>query len=716
MNSPLVANDNPMPQQQSVHGSYNMDSSLILKELLALSAEQENLSLESAETDYIDQVIARKHLRKLLTALQARDAATLCHSRRVAFLAKGMATNLGWEGIHLKQLEIAALLHDIGKIGVPDHILFKPGKLTSDEIELMSHYHNIGLDVLQACGTDNEVLTILSQTRYHFSGATNGYQYIGSDVHQGARILAIADAYDSLASNQVYRSGKGHDEIMAILMESAGTQFDGNIVGALSRWEQNEQVAFHNALLEVNRLYEPKQLNEREAQEVNLVSNIFSYLFQIESLYDGFYIVNTDFQFVLFSPGLEKLTDFNAIELLGTAWTKNSLPLTNTEGASLNSADCSMNRVITNGKPMTSEFMLERPGGRLINIEVQSVPMFGDDGHLVGVAEIFRDLSRGLKRPQEFNDLKLAASMDALTSVANRGELETQLAIMLSRFNKEQNPAPLSIMFIDADHFKNINDTLGHSIGDDVLIEMARLFQHETYSGELVGRYGGEEFVIICPETDLKHAVKKADRLRLALSNLNMESLNQTPLTASFGVAEVEAGDTVESLFRRSDKALYNAKETGRNRVCSLTNQQALTGAVPQLTDSEETAVDAMDFEQSFNACISSDIIVYKLGGFVNDNGAHLTEVRTNRAVLRLGKSGLLPFWGKTDDRQPVQVEIEFGSVSSNTSATTTSRASTPLVEITITISPLGWVKKPTLFQRRANRVFRLLKDYFLAE
>ncbi|WP_298859646.1 HD domain-containing phosphohydrolase [uncultured Gimesia sp.] len=440
MNRPLVANNNPMPRQQSVHGSYNMDSSLILKELLTLSAEQDDLSLESAETDYIDQVIARKHLRKFLTALQARDAATLCHSRRVAFLAKGMATNLGWEGIHLKQLEIAALLHDIGKIGVPDHILFKPGKLTSDEIELMSHYHNIGLDVLQACGTDHEVLTILSQTRYHFSGATNGYQYIGSDVHQGARILAIADAYDSMASNQVYRSGKGHEEIMAILMESAGTQFDGNIVGALSRWEQNEQVAFHNALLEVNRLYEPKQLNEREAQEVNLINNIFSYLFQIESLYDGFYIVNADFQFVLFSPGLEKLTDFNAIELLGTAWTKNSLPLTNTEGTSLTSADCSMNRVITNGKPMTSEFMLERPGGRLINIEVQSVPMFGDDGHLVGVAEIFRDLSRGLKRPQEFNDLKLAASMDALTSVANRGELETQLAIMLSRFNKPAFP------------------------------------------------------------------------------------------------------------------------------------------------------------------------------------------------------------------------------------------------------------------------------------
>lgn len=713
MNSPLTANSTPMQKQQAVHGSYNMDSSQILKELLTLSSEFENIPLEEVEVDGIDQVISRKHLRKLLAALQARDSSTLCHSRRVAFLSKGIATNLGWEGIHLKRLEIAALVHDIGKIGVPDHILFKPGKLTSDEIELMSHYHNIGLDVLQACCTDSEVLTILSQTRYHFSGATNGYQYIGSDVHQGARILAIADAYDSLATDQVYRSGKKHDEIMSILMEAAGTQFDGNIVCALSRWEQNEQDAFHDALLEVNRLYQPKPFNEQESQEANLISNIFSYLFQIESLYDGFYIVNSDFQFVVFSPGLEKLTDIHATDILGEAWTGNSLPITNKEGSSLSTSECSMNRVIANGKPMTTEFMLERPGGRLINIEVQSVPVFGEDGHLVGVAEIFRDLSRSLKRPQEFTDLKLAASIDALTSVANRGELETQLTIMLSHFNDRSNPIPLSIVFIDVDHFKNINDTYGHSIGDDVLIELARLFQHETYSGELVGRYGGEEFVILCPETNQEQAIKKAERLRLAISNLKIDNTSKIRLSASFGVTQVEEGDTVESLFRRADKALYQAKESGRNRVCSLTCQQLLSGENIATSPVEITS-DEMIFENSFNAFISSDIIVYKLGGFVNDCEAKLTEVSTNRAVLRLGKSGFLPFWGKSETQKPVEVEVEFGNTIKKTNSN--NRTSTSQVEISIKISPLGWVKKPTLFQQRASRVFRLLKNYFAAE
>ncbi|MEQ8633436.1 diguanylate cyclase [Gimesia maris] len=691
-----------------------MGSSKILRQLISLSEDFEEYSLESDTGDLIDQVISRKHLRKLLSALQARDASTLCHSRRVAFLAKGIATNLGWEGIHLKRLEVAALLHDIGKIGVPDHIIFKPGKLTPDEIELMSHYHNIGLDVLQACRTDHEVLTILSQTRYHFSGATNGYQFIGSEVNQGARILAIADAYDSLATDQVYRTGKKHEEIMSILMEAAGTQFDGNIVCALSRWEQNEKQAFHDALQEVNRLFQPKDFTEREAIEANLISNIFSYLFQIESLYDGFYIVNADFQFVVLSPGLEKLADLRAIDMLGESWTSGSLPLTNKEGTNLTSAECSMNRVIANGKPMTTEFMLERPGGRLINIEVQSVPMFGDDGRLIGVTEIFRDLSRSLKRPKEYNDLKLAASLDALTSVANRGELETQLAIMLSRIQKEENPEPLSLIFIDADHFKNINDSYGHSTGDEVLVELARLFQHETYSGELVGRYGGEEFVILCPETALEHAVKKAERLRLAVSNLKMENQSNIRVTASFGVSQYEPGDSLESLFHRADSALYQAKETGRNKVRALTCEQMKSGEIIPDEVPEKTAAEGMKFESTFNALISSDFIVYKLGGFVNDNHARLTEVSTNRAVMRLGKAGLLPFWGKTDDRKPVEIEVVFGS--STKKSNSNRRQTSSQVEIATRITPMGWIKQPEVFQQRAGRVFRLLKDYFAAE
>ena len=247
-----------------------------------------------------------------------------------------------------------------------------------------------------------------------------------------------------------------------------------------------------------------------------------------------------------------------------------------------------------------------------------------------------------------------------------------------------------------------------------MLIELARLFQHETYSGELVGRYGGEEFVILCPETDLEHARQKAERLRLAVNNLKLENLNNNRITASFGVAQLESGDSLESLFHRADNALYQAKETGRNRVCSLTCEEQMSGAVPEAVAPAQSDAGKMIFESSFSALISSDIVVYKLGGFVNDNDARLTEVNPNRAVMRLGKSGLLPFWGKTDDRRPIEVELVFDNATRK--STSGSRNATPRVEVMIRMTPLGWIKQPEVFLKRAARVFRLLKDYFVAE
>src|SRR5690606_6231048 len=125
-----------------------------------------------------------------------------------------------------------------------DNILFKPGALSPDEAELMSLHHNIGVDVLQACRVDSQVLEIVGHSHSFYNGATDGFRRIGSDVPLGARILAVADAYDSLSTDQVYRKAKTHPEIMKILMDQAGTQFDGNLVCALARWTQHEGASF----------------------------------------------------------------------------------------------------------------------------------------------------------------------------------------------------------------------------------------------------------------------------------------------------------------------------------------------------------------------------------------------------------------------------------------------------------------------------------------
>src|SRR5579872_1397953 len=211
-----------------------VESSRLLLELIELSHQAQ--AADPASSPTLEGIISVAILRKLLAALHLRDAATVQHSRRVSQLAVGIGRHLRWEGSNLRRLEIAALLHDIGKIGVPDNVLFKPGKLNPDESDLMALHHCVSVDVLQASRVDSQVVQIVCQSRDFSCAASKGPGRALGTLHQGARILSVADAYDSLRTRQVYREAKPHDEAMKILVENTGTQFDGNVINALLRW------------------------------------------------------------------------------------------------------------------------------------------------------------------------------------------------------------------------------------------------------------------------------------------------------------------------------------------------------------------------------------------------------------------------------------------------------------------------------------------------
>ncbi|OPX92841.1 MAG: Response regulator PleD [Pelotomaculum sp. PtaB.Bin104] len=152
-------------------------------------------------------------------------------------------------------------------------------------------------------------------------------------------------------------------------------------------------------------------------------------------------------------------------------------------------------------------------------------------------------------------------STDPLTGVANRRQLDKYLAQVLGK------TMPLSLVMLDIDHFKRVNDTWGHQVGDEVLQHFARTMQKAVRPGDLVARYGGEEFTIICCAT-LDNAAIVAERVRQAVESTPANtSAGEVRITSSQGVAEYRAGDTAVKLKERADAALYEAKETGRNRV-----------------------------------------------------------------------------------------------------------------------------------------------------
>ena len=157
-----------------------------------------------------------------------------------------------------------------------------------------------------------------------------------------------------------------------------------------------------------------------------------------------------------------------------------------------------------------------------------------------------------------------ASLTDPLTGVGNRRKLDQALATEISRARR--TGGTLSIAMADIDHFKEVNDRYGHGAGDTVLERFGAILIRVSRTTDIVARFGGEEFVVLMPHTNLDQAAAKAERLRIALAQEILEPLGQ-PVTASFGVAELIDGESAQALLSRVDKAMYEAKTSGRNRV-----------------------------------------------------------------------------------------------------------------------------------------------------
>lgn len=180
------------------------------------------------------------------------------------------------------------------------------------------------------------------------------------------------------------------------------------------------------------------------------------------------------------------------------------------------------------------------------------------------------DLAQINLRLQQRESQILAASLtDPLTGVGNRRRLEQGLLAEISR--ADRTATKLCAFIADLDHFKLINDNYGHDVGDKVLMAFGDLLRRRTRVSDVVTRFGGEEFVVLMPNTDLKNAVAIADRVREAFAACHIDPLPST-VTASFGVAEMVPGEQGNDLLRRADAALYAAKSSGRNRVATLRN------------------------------------------------------------------------------------------------------------------------------------------------
>jgi diguanylate cyclase (GGDEF)-like protein len=186
--------------------------------------------------------------------------------------------------------------------------------------------------------------------------------------------------------------------------------------------------------------------------------------------------------------------------------------------------------------------------------------------------QLTRQAAATINRANTYSTILQYATLDALTNLNNRRQFETRLGQEIAIAKRQNNP--LCAMMIDIDFFKRVNDTYGHSAGDEVLRTVAGLIKEALRESDIPARYGGEEFAVLLPFTEIKDAEIVGERLRKKVETtpvtINQDSAKKQEIsvTISMGLAEFDKEETGEALFERADKALYNAKKNGRNRVC----------------------------------------------------------------------------------------------------------------------------------------------------
>ena len=325
--------------------------------------------------------------------------------------------------------------------------------------------------------------------------------------------------------------------------------------------ENKEELRLINAGLQVEierREQAQADLSEREAHYRNLT----------ETMKDVVWILDVStLRFTYVSPSVQRLRGFTPEEIVSQPL---DAALTPEEAKRLKqiiqaNLDDFLAGKIDENTYLTSEVEQVHKNGSSVWTEAIVRYVRSDITGAMEIHGVTRDIS---ERRDLRLELERQATTDSLTGVANRRHFLNSVLKEITRC--ERHGCTLSLLMLDIDHFKTVNDTYGHAIGDTTLKAFAQTCQEELRTSDLFGRIGGEEFALLLMETDMETACTVAERIRVRVEKMELFTSDARPvhITTSIGVAELRLRpETVSDLMIRADKALYNAKNMGRNRV-----------------------------------------------------------------------------------------------------------------------------------------------------
>ncbi len=286
----------------------------------------------------------------------------------------------------------------------------------------------------------------------------------------------------------------------------------------------------------------------------------------LDNLYDGVYYVDRGRNITYWNKSAERLTGYDRASVLGRPCHDNILMHINEEGESLCKSDCPLAETMKDGRPREVGVYLHHRDGHRVPVSVRVAPIRDAEDRIIGAVEIFSDNSVGMELQHRIDELQKQAMLDPLTSLGNRRYLEINLRSKLDEMHRYH--MSFGILFMDIDRFKDINDTHGHVIGDEVLKMIGRTLSGNLRPSDMLGRWGGEEFVAILTNLYEQGLYEIATRCRVLVeqSSLSLQGRN-LHATISIGATLCRPEDILDSLMERADNLMYRSKLAGRNLV-----------------------------------------------------------------------------------------------------------------------------------------------------
>jgi diguanylate cyclase (GGDEF)-like protein/PAS domain S-box-containing protein len=288
----------------------------------------------------------------------------------------------------------------------------------------------------------------------------------------------------------------------------------------------------------------------------------------LDEVGEGIYFTDTERRITFWNKAAARISGYSEKEVLGKKCSENILIHVDGRGRSLCLGGCPLACTLKDRKTRRKSIYLHHRQGHRIPVRVRVSPLLDEEGNVAGAAEFFSDISKKPELEKRVRRLEKMAMNDRLTGVANRRYCEIYLQARLEEFKRFH--WPLGVIFFDIDDFKRLNDRYSHRVGDRALKTVARTLQRNIRSIDQVGRWGGEEFLVILRNADKKNLRLIAEKLRrLVERSVFWEKDAPVRVTLSGGATLARANDSSVTLVERADLLMYEGKKAGKNRVVS---------------------------------------------------------------------------------------------------------------------------------------------------